>query len=76
MKLKIVLLLIVLTCFVPANAQQTSTPSSNNPTSEDLQKRLTQMEAEMKEMREELARIKTSGSGPGQLVPLCLCAQL
>ncbi len=56
--IKITILLIFLSafCSISNSAQQTS-PS---PPSEELQRRITQMEAEMKEMREELVKIKQS----------------
>lgn len=54
MKLKIILFFIVLACFVSIRAQQVDSLDKT----EELQKRLTQMEAEMKVMREELAKIK------------------
>lgn len=55
MKINIFLIFIVLACFTPVTAQQ---PAVSPGSTEDLQKRLAQMEAEMKTMREELARLK------------------
>lgn len=55
--MKCLIILIFLTAFGPlATLSQTSV----QPTSEDLQKRVTEMEAEMKLMREELAKLKQS----------------
>lgn len=55
MKLNIFLIVIFLACFVPVAAQQVSPPST-----EDLQKRVAEMEAQMKQMRQELAELKNA----------------
>jgi hypothetical protein len=56
MKLNAFLLILFITFVVPIAAQQNVSPQST----EDLQKRVTEMESEMKAMREELVKLKQS----------------
>ncbi len=57
-KSKILVIFFSVLCAASISAQQ----AQPSPSTEELQKRVTQMEAEMKEMREELAKIKQSFS--------------
>lgn len=57
-KNKILLIFLSMLCAAVSISAQNAQPSPPQPSNEDLQKRLTQMETEMKQMREELAKIK------------------
>jgi type II secretory pathway component PulK len=58
----IILIFLAVFCAIAAAAQSAAPSPSTTTINEDLQQRLTQMEAEMKLMREELARLKLSAS--------------
>lgn len=65
-KNKILLIFLSTLCAAVSISAQNAQPSPPQPSNEDLQNRLTQMETEMKQMREELAKIKQASAAAVQ----------